>query len=93
MTTNNKSKAFFSFLFSPWSEVFGFFSPWQQQTKAFFSLSYVVSVNRRSLIPAEEDDDEEEEDMKKNKEDEDKKKNFVMIGKLKRGWIASAICM
>lgn len=31
--------------------------------------------------------------MKKNKEDEDKKKNFVMIGKLKRGWIASAICM
>jgi hypothetical protein len=23
--------------------------------------------------------------MKKNKEDEDKKKNFVMIGKLKRG--------
>jgi hypothetical protein len=49
------------------------------------SLSYVVSVNRRSLIPAEEDDDEEEEDMKKNKEDEDKKKNFVMIGKLKRG--------
>ncbi len=50
---NKKSKAFFSFLFSPWFKVFG-----------FFSLSYVVSVNGRSLIPAEEDDDEEEEHEK-----------------------------